>query len=148
MARSAAKSVDQYLQELPPDRRAVIEPLRNLVRRHLPDGYEETMNWGMISSEIPLSRYPKTYNGQPLAYVAIASQKNHSALYLLGAYIDPATDGKVRDAFRRAGKRLDMGKSCIRFRSLDDLPPPAVFAEIVESMPPERYIELYEESRG
>jgi hypothetical protein len=147
MARSAAKTVDQYLAELPPDRRAVVEPVRNLVRRHLPKGYAETMNWGMISYEIPLERYPDTYNGQPLGYVAIAAQKNYVSLYLMGAYADPASVERLNEAFRSAGKRLDMGKSCIRFRTLDDLPGPQVFAELVESITPERYIALYEASR-
>ncbi|MGI9584813.1 MAG: DUF1801 domain-containing protein, partial [Acidimicrobiia bacterium] len=80
--RSDATSVDQYLAELPDDRRAAIETVRDTILANLPDGYEEAMNWGMITYQVPLATYPDTYNGKPLMYAALASQKHHMAVYL------------------------------------------------------------------
>ncbi len=147
MASSKAATVEEYLQELPEDRRQVVSALRDHVRRHLPEGYEETMSWGMISWEIPLSRYPQTYNKQPLGYAALAAQKSYFALYMMGPVLDGGQDAWIREAFRKAGKKLDMGKSCIRFRSLDDLPLDAL-GEAIASTPPDAYIAAYEASRG
>ncbi len=80
------------------------------------------MNWGMIAYQVPLERYPDTYNGQPLLYAALASQKNHMAVYLMGIYGSDALREKFEAAYRATGKRMDIGKSCVRFRRLDDLP--------------------------
>jgi hypothetical protein len=146
MATSRAATVAEYLAELPEERRAVVAALRDLVLRHLPAGYAETMNWGMISYEIPLARYPTTYNKQPLAYVALAAQKNHYALYLNCVYQSEERAAALADAFARAGKTLDMGKSCVRFRRLDDLALDAI-AESVASTPPAELIAGYERSR-
>ena len=146
MARSTATTVDGYLAELPDDRRAVVAAVRDAVTRSIPAGYEERVNWGMISWEIPLSRYPDTYHRQPLSYVALAAQKGHYALYLTGAYADPAQARVIEDGFARAGKKLDMGKSCLRFKRLEDIPLDVV-TTVIASTPPERYIELYEKSR-
>ena len=146
MARSTATTVDGYLAELPDDRRAVVAAVRDAVARSMPAGYEERLSWGMISWEIPLARYPETYNGQPLTYAALAAQKSHYALYLTGAYADPAQMRALEEGFARAGKRLDMGKSCLRFKRLDDLPLD-VLAQVIASTPPERFIEIYERSR-
>lgn len=146
MAQSAARTVDEYLEALPDDDRAVVSAVRKFVRANLPKGYEEAMASGMIGYGIPLSRYPKTYNKQPLSYVALAAQKNHYALYLMCAYMDPAQMKALEDGFRKAGKKLDMGKSCLRFKSLDDLPLD-VIGSVVASTPVERYIEIYEGTR-
>ena len=121
MASSAATSVAAYLAELPPERRAIISAVRDLVNRHLPRGYVETMGWGMICWGIPLSRYPDTYNKQPLGYVALAAQKNAYSLYLMSVYADSADEAMLRAAYAKAGKKLDMGKCCLRFKSLDGL---------------------------
>ena len=147
MARSEARTVDDYLAELPEDRRAVVAAVRDVIRARIPGGYAETMNWGMISWEIPLSRYPDTYNGQPLGYVALAAQKNNYSLYLTCAYQDPALDARLRAAFAAAGKRLDMGKSCLRFKRLEDLPLDAI-GDIVAAVPPEAFIAQYERMRA
>lgn len=147
MARSSAATVEAYLEELPAERRAVVAALRDRLVRSLPAGYQETMNWGMISYEIPLARYPRTYNGQPLSYIALAAQKSHYALYLMGAAMDPVLSARLAEAFRSAGKRLDMGKSCLRFRRLEDLPLEAI-EEVVAALPPARLIELYEAGRA
>jgi hypothetical protein len=97
----------------------------------------------MIFYGLPLSRYPKTYNGEPLGYVALAAQKNYYALYLMGPYMDPEQGKLLESAFKRAGKKMDMGKSCLRFRKLDDLPLDAV-GEIIASTPPEKLIAHHE----
>ena len=99
MVKSAAKTVDEYLAELPEDRREVVSEVRNLVRKNLPKGYEEAVNWGMLCWEIPLARYPHTYNGQPLGYVALAAQKNYFALYL-PTYMDPKLDKALKEKCR------------------------------------------------
>ena len=147
MAASKAATVDQYLAELPPERKEVVSKVRDLVRRNLPKGYTETMNWGMISYEVPLERYPNTYNGQPLSYAALAAQKNYYSLYLMSAYPESEQGKQLADAFKRAGKKLDMGKSCLRFKTLDDLPLDAV-ARIIASTPPEKLIAQFEAARG
>ena len=147
MARSTAATVEEYLLELPPERREVVSAVRDVILRNLPEGYREAMSWGMISYEVPLERYPKTYNGQPLSYAAIAAQKNHYAVYLTCAYQDSEQERWIREAFARAGKKLDMGKSCIRFRRLDDVPL-EVIGEAVASTPPDRFIDTYESARA
>lgn len=146
MAKSAATTVEEYLAELPEDRRAVVSAVRDVVVRNLPAGYREAMNWGMITYELPLERYPDTYNGQPLAYAALAAQKNHFALYLPCVYQEPGRDVRLEEEFRAAGKKLDMGKSCVRFRRLDDLPL-EVIGRAVAATPPEEFIAWYEASR-
>ncbi|MEO8383422.1 MAG: DUF1801 domain-containing protein [Acidobacteriota bacterium] len=145
MARSSAKSVDEYLNELPDDRRSVMQQMRALVRKHLPKGYEEAFNWSMICYQVPLERYATTYNGQPLAYVSLAAQKNYFAIYLLGVYANLQQRKALEEAFARSGKKMDMGKSCLRFRSLDDLPLEAL-GKLIASTPPETMIALHESS--
>ena len=120
--RSSATSVDQYLASLPGERRAAVETVRSAILDHLPEGYEEAMNWGMISYQVPLATYPDTYNGEPLMYAALASQKNHMAVYLTSIYMDEDDRTAFEEEYRATGKRYDVGKSCVRFRRLDDLP--------------------------
>lgn len=147
MPRSNASTVEEYLAELPPEPRAVVSAIRDLVRRNLPNGYAETMSFGMIGYGIPLARYPKTYNGQPLPYVSIAAQKNHYALYLFGPYVHAAQGSQLAEAFRQAGKKMDMGKSCLRFKKLDDLPLDAI-GRMIASTPPDQLIAYYEAARA
>jgi hypothetical protein len=144
--KSKAATVDEYLAELPEDRRAAISQVREVVLRNLPAGYVERMNWGMICYEIPLERYPKTYNKQPLSYAALASQKNYCAIYLMGVYGEGEQARRFREAFEQAGKKLDMGKSCVLFRRADDLALDAV-GDVIASTTPEQYIAIYEKSR-
>jgi hypothetical protein len=146
MASSKATTVDAYLEELPPERRAIVASMRDLVRRNLPEGYRETMNWGMISYELPLERYPETYNKQPLAYAALAAQKNNYTLYLNCVYQSDERKKWLEREFKKAGKKLDMGKSCLHFKQLEDLPLDVV-AQAIASAPPEKFIEQYEASR-
>jgi hypothetical protein len=147
MVRSAAPTVAAYLKGLPEHRRAVVSAVRDVMLRYLPEGYREAMNWGMISYEIPLERYPNTYNGQPLMYAGLAAQKNYYALYLNCAYQDSTQGRRLKDGFKRAGKKLDMGKACVRFRELEDLPLDVV-GRIVGSTSPERFIARYEDVRN
>ena len=137
--QSRAATVPQFISELPADRRATVSTVRDLVRRNLPAGFSEFMGYGMICWGIPLAQYPDTYNGQPLCYAALASHKSHCALYLMNVYEDDSHSRELRDAFAASGKKLDMGKSCIRFRSADALELDAI-ARIVASTTPEQFI--------
>ena len=147
MAKSKAETVDGYLAELPEDRRAAISAVRQVVLENLPQGYEEMMQFGMIGYVIPLERYPVTYNGQALQYAALASQKNYMSLYLMNVYSDEAVERWFVDRYKDCGKRLDMGKACVRFKSLQDLPIDLV-GEAIALTPVDRFIERYEMSRN
>ena len=144
--QSSAKTVEEYLASLPEDRRGALSLIRTKILAVLPEGYEEAMNWGMITYQVPLSAYPDTYNKQPLMIAALASQKNHLAIYLTPPYILPEGDTKLREAFEKAGKKLDMGKSCIRFASLDDIVLEPILDMIARS-DVDTFIAAYEASR-
>jgi Domain of unknown function (DU1801) len=146
MAQSKAATVQEYLEQLPDGRRQAISKVRSVIRRHLPKGYEEAMNYGMIAYQVPLKRFPNTYNGQPLCHAALAAQKNFNTLYLLAPYGDSARRKQLEDAFKKAGKKLDMGKSCVHFKSADDLPL-ADIGKVIAAIPAEKWIAVYEESR-
>ena len=120
--RSDAKTVGEYLAELPNDRREPLNTVRQVILENLPSGYEEAMNWGMITYQVPLKKYPDTYNKQPLMYAALASQKNYMAVYLSSIYADETARREFEDAYRVSGKKMDIGKSCVRFRNLENLP--------------------------
>ena len=120
--RSKATTVREYLDGLPEDRRKVLSKVRSAIRKNLPKGFEEVMNWGMICYQVPLKTFPDTYNKQPLMYAALASQKNHMAVYLSCIYSDSKQCDWFENAYKATGKRLDMGKSCVRFSKLEDLP--------------------------
>jgi hypothetical protein len=145
--KSSASSVEGYLRKLPEERRIVVAAVREVIRENIPAGYREGVNWGAITWEVPLSRYPDTYNGQPLCYVALAAQKNHFAIYMMGVYQDPAQAQWLKDEFQKAGKKLDMGKSCVRFRKLDDLPL-GVIGKVVASVKLKDYLVRYEAARS
>ena len=136
-----------YLASLPPERRKVIAAVRKLVKQNLPDGYVETMNWGMLCYEIPLKTYPVTYNKQPLMYMALAAQKNNYAIYMMNVYGDTKLMDKLVAAYKASGTRLDMGKGCLRFKSLDELPMD-VIGEIVASTSPALMIERHESAHA
>ena len=144
--QSKAPTVAAYLKELPPERRKVMSAMRKLIRDHLPRGYQERMTFGMISYEIPLERYPDTYNGQPLCYVGLAAQKNAYSIYLMAVYQDPKKAAALEKGFARAGKKLDMGKSCVRFKQPDDLALDAV-ANAIASTPVDAYLDAYRKVR-
>ena len=144
--QSKATTVDEYLEGLDDDRRDAINTVREVVLENLPDGYEEMMLFGMITYAIPLSIFPDTYNKQPLMYAALASQKRHMALYLTNVYGDGSLEEWFRERYKATGKRLDMGKSCVRFRKLDDLPLDLV-GETIAMTPIDEFLEIYKASR-
>ncbi|HET9425820.1 MAG TPA: DUF1801 domain-containing protein [Gemmatimonadaceae bacterium] len=146
MQNKTASTAEDYLADLPADRRATIETVRRVVKKNLPRGYQEFVSWGMLNYGIPLSRFPNTYNGQPLCYAALAAQKNYCSLYLMSVYGDKKHEAKLREGFEAAGKKLDMGKSCVRFQSPDDLPLDVV-GELIASVSADRWIEIYEQAR-
>ena len=144
--QSKAKTVEDYLSELDDSRRDAISAVRNVVLENLPDGYEEMMLFGMITYAIPLTTFSDTYNKQPLMYAALASQKRHMALYLTNVYGDESVETWFRERYLATGKRLDMGKSCVRFRKLDDLPLDLV-GETIARTPVAEFLEIYKASR-
>jgi hypothetical protein len=146
MARSAAKTPAEYLASLPADRRAAIAAVRDVVNQYMPQGYQEAMNWGAITWEVPLSRFLKTPNGQPLCYVSLAAHKNFCTLYLMGAYANSKQFAALKQAFAKAGKKLDMGKSCLHFTRPEDLELEAI-GEVIASYSPDQWIAVMEKSR-
>lgn len=146
MVISKAATVADYLAELPVDRRAEIERVRDLINEAIPDGYREGIGYGMIGWVVPLERYPDTYNGQPLAYAGLAAQKNYNSLYLTCVYASKERTERLKAAFAAAGKKLDMGKICIRFKKADDLALDLIREEIASTKPDE-FIKIYEEAR-
>lgn len=147
MATSNAATVDAYLAELPEATRNEIARVRDLVNAHLPSGYREGMAFGMITWSIPLETYADTYNGQPLGYVALAAQKKYNSLYLLGAYAESGQRERLEKAYDDAGRRLDMGKSCLHFRTADELPTDLI-GELIASRKPADFIALMESNRS
>jgi len=146
MVRSAAKTPAEYLKSLPADRRAAIAAVRDVVNQHIPAGYQEAMNWGGITWEVPLSRFPKTPNGQPLCYVSLAAHKNFCTLYLMGAHSNSAQYLSLEQAFAKSGKKFDMGKSCLHFTQAQDLELEAI-GKVIASYTPEQWIAVMERSR-
>ena len=147
MVSSKAPTPEAYLAELPRDRAAFVSRLRNLVNANLPEGYREGMGWGMIGWVVPLERYPDTYNGEPLVYAGLASQKNYVALYLNCVHASEARTERLKRAWAATGRKLDMGKSCLRFRKPEDVAED-VLAETIRSVPVEAFIADYEASRA
>jgi len=143
---SHVKTPEQYIASLPADRAKTIADVRALVNQHIPRGYDECIVWGTIGWTIPLSRYPDTYNKQPITYVALAAQKNFCSLYLMGAFWSANQLAQLKMAFKASGKKLDMGKCCVHFQSADDLPLRAI-GKLISSISSEQWIEMYEQSR-
>lgn len=146
MVQPSAPTVTQYLASLPPERRAVMAKVRAAVKRAMPKGYKETMGFGMICWSVPLSVLPDTYNGQPLCYVALAAHKGHTALYLMGPYGEPALLAELKAGYKAAGLKLDMGKSCLRFKSLDDIALDVV-SRVISRVPMATYVAMYQKTR-
>lgn len=147
MANSDAQTVEQYLGELPDDRRQAIAEVRETILQNLPEGVVETMNWGMIAYEIPLEVFSDTYNGKPLLYAALASQKNHMAVYLHSIYLKEDDADWFQDAYRATGKRLDMGKSCVRFKKIEQLPVELI-GEAIGKVTVDEFLNYYRTVKG
>jgi hypothetical protein len=146
MVTSSARTPEAYIAGLPPERREAVTGVRKVILDSLPSGYEEGMQHGMISYHIPLERYRDTHNGEALGLAALASRKAYMSLYLLGVYYDLETEQWFRERFAHSGRRLNMGKSCVRFRNLDDLPL-EVIGGVISRLSPEMLIARYEAAR-
>ena len=144
---SDASTVEQYLAELADDRSDALAEVREAILANLPDGYVEAMNWGMISYQVPLDVFPDTYNKQPLMYAALASQKRHMAVYLTSVYSDPELDQWFRQRYEATGKKLDMGKSCARFKKIEDLPVELI-GETIGKVPLDDFLANYRSIKG
>lgn len=145
--RSEAETPQEYLASLPEDRREPIAAVREAILSGLPEGYEEGIEFGMLSYHVPLARYPDTYNGAPLSYVALASQKRYMSLYLMGIYGDRGNRAWFEAEAAGRGLKLDVGKSCVRFKRLEDLPLDLVSAAVAR-LAVDDYIAIYEASRA
>ncbi|MBI1825246.1 MAG: DUF1801 domain-containing protein [Planctomycetes bacterium] len=148
--QSKATTVEQYLAELPSDRRAAISAVREVILRNLDKDYEEGMTYGMIGYYVPHRVYPAGYHcdpRQPLPFAGLASQKNHMAVYMMCIYGHLPTNERFRTAWAKTGKKLDMGKSCIRFKKLEDLALD-VIGDAIRSVPTKNYIEYIEAAWG
>lgn len=144
--QSKATTVQAYLKDLPEDRRAAISAVREVILKNLDPTFEEGMNYGMIGYYVPHSAYPPGYHcdpSKPLPFAGLASQKQHMSVYLMSAYGDKGEYSKLVDGFKKAGKKLDMGACCVRFRKLEDLPLDVIGAA-VKRVPAKTYIERYE----
>lgn len=140
--QSSAKTVTEYLQSLPGDRREAISAVRKVILANLPKGYEECMSYGMIGYVVPHSIYPAGYHCDPklpLPYAGLASQKNYMSFYVMTVYGDQATEQWFRKAWQAAGKKLNMGKCCVRFKKLADVPL-EVIGQLVARVPVAQYI--------
>jgi hypothetical protein len=143
MRNEGATTVKEYLDVLPDDRKDPMNAIRDIILTNLPQGYEECFGFGMITYIIPLKRFPDTYNKQPLMVAALANQKNYMSLYLMTVYGDKNTEDWFKDEFKKSGKKLDMGKSCVHFKKLDDLPLDLI-SQVISRVSVENYIKKYE----
>jgi hypothetical protein len=145
--KAKAATVAEYLASLPEDRRRAIDVVRKTILRNLDGGYEEGMQYGMIGYFVPHRLYPAGYHAdpkQPLPFAALASQKSYMALYLMGVYTSETEEARwFREAWAAAGKKLDMGKSCVRFKRLEDLALDVV-GQAIKRMPAREYVARYE----
>jgi len=148
--KSGATTVEQYLAALPPDRREAIAAVRQVIRKNLGKGFDEGMQYGMIGYFVPHSVYPPGYHcdpKQPLPFAGLASQKNHMSLYLMSVYGSRTEEEWLRKAFKKAGKKLDMGKSCVRFKKIEDVPLD-VIGKVIKRTTVKKFVAGYESAFG
>ncbi len=145
--QSKAKTVDEYLNEVPEDRKKVMKELRTVINKNLPKGFKEGMGYGMMGWSVPHSLYPAGYHCKPedpLPFMGMASQKNFIAVYHMGVYSDPKLLKWFTDAWKKhSSKKLDMGKSCLRFKKPEDVPVKLI-GELASKITPQQWIERYE----
>ena len=142
-----SKTVAQFLAALPADRREVADEVLTLVRKNMPKGYEESMALGVVTWSVPLTVLPDTYNGQALWYVAFAATKVGFSLYLMSVYGNKEREAVIKAAYTKAGKKLDMGKACLRFKTIDDLVLRAV-KDAIKIVPMKTYVAMYRAVRA
>lgn len=143
---SNVSTVKEYLDQLPEDRREALQAVRQTILKNLPKGYEEGIQYGMIGYYVPLSLYPPGYHcakNTPLPFMGLGSQKNHMAFYCMGIYSNPEEEALFRQAWIDTGKKLDMGKSCVRFKKIEDVPLP-VLGKTVKRITVKKFIHHYE----
>ncbi|MCR9244245.1 MAG: DUF1801 domain-containing protein [bacterium] len=148
--QSKAKTVDEYLKNLPDDRREALETIRKMFKKNIDKRIVEHMNYGMAGYSVPHKIYPPGYHCDPklpLPYAGFASQKNHMSLYLFGCYMDSEDMDQLQAEWKKTGKRMDIGKSCIRFKKIDDVPLD-VIGRAVKRMTLERFLGIYEAARA
>ncbi|MFT4022349.1 MAG: DUF1801 domain-containing protein [Flavihumibacter sp.] len=148
MASHPDQTADAYLQALSPDIQAPVKKLRKLIKQNLPKGFAETMQYGMIAYVVPHSLYPKGYQTDPaicLPFISLAAQKNHIAVYHMAVYDDPVLKKWFAEAFAKTGWKLDMGKSCIRFKNPDKIPF-ELMGELATKITVQEWIARYEKS--
>lgn len=148
--QSKAQTVADYLAELPPDRREAINAVRKVILNNLPKGFKEIMQYGMIGYVVPHKLYPAGYHcdpSQPLCFAGLANQKKHMSIYLMTVYGNKETEKWFVKAYKASGKKLDMGKSCVRFKKREDLPLD-VIGQAIARVPVEEYIKAYEKARS
>ncbi len=148
--QSKATTVEEYLSNLPDDRRAAVQAVRSLILANLDADFEEGMQYGMIGYYVPHRIFPAGYHcnpAEPLPFAGLASQKNHMSLYLMCHYMVEQEGRWFREAWQQTGKKLDMGKSCIRFKTLDDLAL-EVIAEAIRRVPAKAHVDFYLAARN
>ena len=147
--QSTALTPDDYFAQLPEDRKAVMTQLRNTIVANIPEGFKEGMGYGMVGYSVPHSIYPNGYHcdpKQPLPFLSIASQKNFVAFYHMGLYSNAAlNDWFVAEYAKRCKYKLDMGKSCVRFKKMDDIPYDLI-AELIQKVSVQQWIATYEKA--
>lgn len=144
-----SKAVDEYIQSLPDDRKQIISDMRKVILKNLPKGFEETMQYGMISYVVPHKIYPSGYHCNPkdaLPFIGLASQKNHIALYHMAVYQGALHDWFLGAWKKATDKKIDMGKSCIRFKKAGDVPLKLI-GELSAKVTPEEWIDIYEKTK-
>lgn len=146
MTKRPALTVSQWLASVPAERKDAIKAVRDAVNEHLPPGYEETVDWGMLAWVVPLATLPNTHNGHPLTLAALGAHTKLMTLYLMTVYSDPKVRREFQIAYKKTGKKLDMGGCCVHFKKLDDLPLDVV-GDTIARVAVDEYVERYETSR-
>ncbi len=130
--KTDSKTVQEYIEQLPDRWRAIVEEVRGKLVACIDSGFVESLRWGMISYEVPLEVSGTTYNKQPLSFVALAAQKHYCSLYPMAIYASPDTREQVEQAFAKHGLKAEMGKSCIRFKRIEDIPLDEILSMLAE----------------
>jgi hypothetical protein len=147
---SKATTVAQYLKELPADRRETVKAIRETILKNLDKGFQEAIQYGGIGYSVPHSIYPAGYHcdpKQPLPFAGIGNQKNHIGIYLFCIYADSKLHADFVEGWKKTGKRLDMGKGCVRVRKLEDIPLD-VLGRTIKKVKTKQFIATYEEARA
>ena len=146
LTKRPALTVSQWLKSVPADRKDAINAVRDTVNEHLPQGYEETVDWGMLAWVVPLATLPNTHNGRPLMLAALGAHTKRMTIYLMSVYGDRKIRRDFETAYKKTGKKLDIGGSCVHFKTLDDLPLDVV-GNTIARIAVDEYVERYRHSR-